>query len=71
MKEQILSFVVSKLITGFLAKLDPDSLMVQLDILIDSVEDHVLTTPNKFDDELLPVLKFVRDLFQITDLPDK
>lgn len=70
MREQILSFVVSKLISGFLAKLDNQSLMVQLDNLIDAVEVAIIHSPNAVDDELLPVLKFVRDLFCITDLPD-
>lgn len=71
MKEQILRFLVEKLITSFLAQLSPEQLKVQLDNIIDSVEFQINASPNKFDDSLLPVLRFARDLFGIPDLPDR
>lgn len=71
MKEKLLNFIVSKLIIQFLSSLSPKDLKIYLDKMIDEIELYVQTTENKIDDNLLPVLKFTRDLFSIPDLPDK
>lgn len=70
MKEKIINYLVSTLITNFLQSLSPGDLRVTLDKYIDIVEDYVASTGNQVDDNLIPVLAFARDLFGIPDLPD-
>lgn len=70
-KDRMLEYVVSQVLTNFLKALDPEVLKAVLDRWIDIVEVAVQDSENKFDDNLIPVLRFVRDFFAIPDLPDK
>lgn len=69
-KNRIIDYVVSQVIANFLKSLNPEELRVVLDTLVDKIEDVVEHSDNKFDDNLLPILDFVRDFFNIPDLPD-
>jgi hypothetical protein len=69
-KGNILRFVIEKLVIALLDYCKPDEIKVLLDEAIDFVEHKIETSPNGFDDTLLPVLKVVRDVFDIPDLPD-
>jgi hypothetical protein len=69
-RDRMIDFVVSKVIASLLASLDPSSLKVMFDRWIDAAEDAIEASPNKIDDQLLPILRFVRDFFAIPDLPD-
>lgn len=69
-KDRMIEFVVSQVINNFLKTLDVQELKAVLDDWIDVVEIAVERSENKFDDNLLPVLKFTRDFFGIPDLPD-
>jgi len=70
-KNRMLDYVVSQVLANFLKALDTQELKAILDQWIDSVENAVENSESKFDDNLLPVLSFVRDFFAIPDLPDR
>lgn len=69
-KDRMIEFVVNQVISNFLKALDPEQLKVVLDRWIDVVEQAVQDSESKLDDNLLPILRFVRDFFAIPDLPD-
>jgi hypothetical protein len=69
-KEKMIDYIISTVLANFLKSLDPGEIRIVLDSWIDSVEKMVSESENKFDDNLLPVLAFVRDFFAIPDLPD-
>lgn len=71
MKSQMISYLVNSLVNAFLRSLDPADLKIALDKMIDSFENTIAESPNKIDDSLLPGLRFVRELFDIPDLPDQ
>lgn len=69
-KEKMIDYVVSTVLSAFLKNLKPDEIRKVLDAWLDAVEVAVQESENKFDDNLIPVLTFVRDFFGIPDLPD-
>lgn len=69
-KDRMIDFVVSKVIASLLASLDAENLKILFDKWIDAAEEAIEASPNKLDDNLLPVLRFVRDFFAIPDLPE-
>lgn len=71
MKEKILSYAITKLVSAFLSGLSAQQIKVQLDHLIDHLEDLIQDSSNNLDNSLLPVIKFVRDVFDIPDYPDQ
>lgn len=70
MKEKILQYLIGNILSTFLANLDQEELKIHLDNIIDNIEITVTRSENKYDDSILPILRFARDLFDIPDLPD-
>lgn len=67
MKEKILSYVVTLL----LSSLSAEEMKHLLDRAIDIVEQKVADSESQVDDILLPVLRLVREVLSIPDYPDK
>lgn len=70
MKEKILTFVISQVIQAFLGNLTHQQIKVELDKLIDRLEVLIASSENTLDDSVLPIVKFIRDAFDIPDYPD-
>lgn len=70
MKDRILSFIIAKVVGQLLDSMSPEQIMRYLDELIDKLESMIIESDNKLDDNLLDVLKYLRDVFGITDYPD-
>lgn len=67
MKEKILSYFITTVVKTFLSSLTPQQIKRELDKLLDRIEDLVQDSENQLDDSLLPVLRFVRDVFDVPD----
>ena len=70
MKDKILSFVISQVVQSLLGNLSSQQIKAELDRLIDRFEDLIADSSNTLDDQLMPVIKFVRDAFDVPDFPD-
>lgn len=70
MKEKILNFVIARIVETLLGNLSSQQIKGELDRLIDRLEVLIADSSNTMDDQLLPVVRFVRDTFDVPDLPD-
>lgn len=70
MKQQMLTYLITTLMNSFIKQLNPDGLKAYLDSLIDIVEKNIEESETPLDDTVLPGLRFIREFFDIPDLPD-
>lgn len=70
MKDKIFSFVLAKLIDLLLGSMTEEQVKREMDRLIDRLEELIIESENTIDDNLLDLLKFVRDAFNVPDYPD-
>jgi len=71
MKDKILTFVISQIVQAFLGNLSHQQIKVELDKLIDRLEELIASSENTLDDGFMPIVKFIRDAFDIPDYPEK
>lgn len=71
MKNKIVEMVMPIFVNALLKSFSKDEIKVTLDNLIDRLEEYIQTTETKVDDGLLPIVYFVRNIFDIPDLPDE
>jgi|GEM_PF-2433951 len=67
-KRQLVQLILTRIVSELIEKLDEDVLKGFLDRLLDWLEALIMSTDTKLDDAtLLPLLKHVRDAFEIPD----
>lgn len=71
MKNKIVEMVMPIFVNALLKSFSKDEIKRTLDDLIDRLEEYIRSTETKVDDGLLPIVYFVRNIFDIPDLPDK
>jgi len=70
-KRQLVQLILTRIVSELIEKLDEDILKGFLDRLLDWLENLIKSTDTKLDDvTLLPLLKHVRDAFEIPDNDD-
>jgi len=70
MKKSMIVYIITTLVSNFVKSLKIEDLKIFLDNMIDTLENTVEQSSNKYDDALLPGLRLVRELFNIPDFPD-
>lgn len=70
MRDRLINFVISRVVDAIISNLNPSQVKHLLDDLIDRLENMVEESSNKFDDNLLPFIKFLRELLDVPDYPD-
>lgn len=71
MKQSMIVYILTTLINQFIKALNIEDLKIFLDKMIDSIENTIEQSENKYDNALLPGLRLVRELFNIPDFPDQ
>lgn len=71
-KRQLVQLILTRIVSELIEKLDEEVLKGFLDRLLDWLEALIMSTDTKLDDvTLLPLLKHVRDAFEIPDNNDQ
>lgn len=69
-KTKLIEMLAPRIVETVLANFDEATVKKHLDKWIDLIEEKIEASPTKFDDALLPVIKTIRNIFDIPDLPD-
>lgn len=70
MKEAILKIILPQLINALILAFPEKTIKKALDSAIDAIENQIAKSETQVDDMALPVIKVIRSMFDIPDLPD-
>ena len=70
MKQTIINYFLPVLIKSALNSFSAEQIKVYLDHQIDRLEKHIIDSSTSIDDAFLPVIKTLREAFDLPDLPD-
>lgn len=70
MKTKIIELVLPAIINALMAAFPEDQIRKMLDGLIDIVEEKIAESDSRIDDAALPLIKLVREFFNIPDYKD-
>lgn len=71
MREQLIRYFLPVIIKSALSSFSIEQIKIWLDAQIDALEEHIVNSPTRIDDAFLPVIKVVRETFDLPDLPDR
>jgi hypothetical protein len=69
-QRKLISVVLPSLVEHALSAFPKARVRLYLDSLIDEVEERIISSDTEIDDALLPLLVFVREVFDIPDNDD-
>lgn len=69
-QRKLISVVLPTLVEQTLSAFPKARIRLYLDSLIDEVEERIISTDTQIDDALLPLLVFIREVFEIPDNDD-
>jgi hypothetical protein len=69
-QRKLISVVLPALVEQAISSFPKVRVRLYLDSLIDEVEERIISTDTEMDDALLPLLVFIREVFEIPDNDD-
>lgn len=70
MKDKLINFIITRAVEAIMSSMSQEQVKRSLDKLIDHLEELVLESENKFDDNILPFMRFIRETLDVPDYPD-
>jgi hypothetical protein len=71
LKRHLISIIAPTLVNSLISSAPPSQVKKTIDAWLDHLEEYVVETPNKFDDNLIYFFKWLRQIIDIPDEDDK
>lgn len=70
MRENLIRYFLPVIIKAVLNSFSIEQIKLWLDAQIDTLEEYIAASPSSVDDAFLPVIKVVRETFDLPDMED-